>query len=484
MRSRHAVLVALLVALAGCSAGYVGDTSSGDAATPDATAGTPADGQATAPTDPETDTLGWEGGYWANETISLDRSDGLNETERDAVVARSMARVERVRRLEFTEEVPVELVSRAEYRNNTGGYERGAAFRAFDNAKFEALFLVGEDTDSLAVQSTNRGSSVAGFYVPGERRIVVIYSGDTPDLPGEATLSHELTHALQDQHFDLTSITASTREESNANNGLIEGDANLVRDRYMANCGDGWSCLSPPESDSEGGGGDFHLGIYILNFFPYSDGPGFVNYYQQRSGWEQVNAMYSEPPASTEQVITPAKYAVDPDPPTTVRIGDAATNGWERVRPERRDDAASLGQSAIVAMFAYTLYDDYNGERSVVRRDAFLNLQDGEVDRSDPFDYGIDYADGWDGDRMHVYQKDGETAYVWKITWDSPDEASEFATGYRALLDHWGATEVRDGVYRIDNGPYVDSFRLIVDGDTVTIVNAPSTAALDDVYGR
>jgi hypothetical protein len=53
------------------------------------------------PANPETDQLGWENGCWADEALSITREDGLNETELDAVVARSMARVEAVRELEF-----------------------------------------------------------------------------------------------------------------------------------------------------------------------------------------------------------------------------------------------------------------------------------------------------------------------------------------------------------------------------------------------
>ncbi|QLH75768.1 hypothetical protein HZS55_02290 [Halosimplex rubrum] len=48
------------------------------------------------PPDPETDRLGWEGGYWYNETIDVNQTDGLSESERSALVARTMARVERV----------------------------------------------------------------------------------------------------------------------------------------------------------------------------------------------------------------------------------------------------------------------------------------------------------------------------------------------------------------------------------------------------
>ena len=41
-------------------------------------AGVLATGTAAAqPDDPESDVLGWENGYWHNETIDVDQSDGL-----------------------------------------------------------------------------------------------------------------------------------------------------------------------------------------------------------------------------------------------------------------------------------------------------------------------------------------------------------------------------------------------------------------------
>ncbi|MDX1748601.1 MAG: hypothetical protein R3324_21930, partial [Halobacteriales archaeon] len=37
------------------------------------------------PPDPETDRLGWENGYWYNESITVDQSDGLSDEELDAI---------------------------------------------------------------------------------------------------------------------------------------------------------------------------------------------------------------------------------------------------------------------------------------------------------------------------------------------------------------------------------------------------------------
>ncbi|WP_255198072.1 Hvo_1808 family surface protein [Halorarius litoreus] len=505
MRTLAVLSLALLTVLAGCSVGYsapgapLGGVDSPTAtAEPTATPGADPTPTSTAtpaavvsPPDPETDVLGWEDGYWANETLQLTRDDGLNESERRAVVARAMARVEVVRELEFEERVPVEIISRAEYRNSSFS-QSGAtstAFSQFDNAKFEAMFLIGEDTDSLDVQNTNRGSSVLGFYSPRNDTIVIITEGDTPDLPGERTLGHELVHALQDQYYNLSSYRAETRMQYNAQNGLIEGDANLVQYRYEQRCGAEWECLPAP-SGGGGGGGEFHLGVYILNYFPYSDGPGFVDYYRKQGGWERVNELYAAVPTSDAHVVFPEQYGSGP--PMDVTFEDRTSNGWERVRPGTRPDGssrpdyASLGQSGLTAMFAYTLYDDQNSSR-VVQPQEFLNLEDGQVNRTDPFNYGFAYVSGYENDRMHVYANGEETGYVWKIAWNSSAEAQEFAEGYGRLLSHYGGTQVSTSgdttVYRIADGPYADAFRVTVDGSTVTIVNAPSESALDDVYG-
>ncbi|WP_237560395.1 hypothetical protein [Halolamina rubra] len=68
---------------------------------------------------PGEDRLGWEDGYAATDSVAVDASDGLNESELDAVVARTMARVELIRGLEFEETVPVEVISREEFRNGS-----------------------------------------------------------------------------------------------------------------------------------------------------------------------------------------------------------------------------------------------------------------------------------------------------------------------------------------------------------------------------
>jgi len=514
MRTLPAVALALVLVLAGCSTGLSPTATPGSTPEPEPTGTdvpTETDTRASTPTeppgtetatptgsfdfaDPPEDRLGWEAGYWYNESLPITPEDGLNETELNATVARSMARVEFIRETEFDRSFPVRIVNRTTYRERYAGGNPNytAAFRAFDNAKFEALFLVGEDRDALAVQNDNRGSNVLGFYSPARDEIVVVSESATPTLSSEFTLAQELAHALQDQEYNLTSYRAPTRDAYNGQNGLIEGDANLVEARYREQCAGAWSCLDV-STNSSAGGGEIHLGVYFVNFFPYSDGPGFIESRYRQGGWAAVDELYADVPASAEQVIYPDRYSRDE--PTNVSLADTNSGGWERVRPDPprsgslRPAYATLGQSALSAMFAYTLYDDYN-RSGVIGPREWLNVDaDGDVNASDPLNYDLAATNGWDGDRLHVYSNPGagpnESAYVWRLVWDDASEAREFAESYRQLLSHWGGTRVAGSPnhYRIDSGPFADSFYIDVEGDTVTVVNAPTESDLGEVYG-
>ncbi|GAB7095638.1 Hvo_1808 family surface protein [Halolamina litorea] len=443
-----------------------------------------------APADPESDRLGWENGYWHNETIDVDQSDGLTEAELNATVSRSMARVEMIRGLEFDMDVPVRIITRSEFASS-GNASYSDDFLTFDDTKFEALFLIGEDEDSIEVQDANRGASVGGYYSPAADSIVLVTDNESTLQVDELTLGHELVHAIQDQEFDLSTVTSQTRDGANANSGLIEGDANYVQQRYRERCAEGgeWAdtCLSPSTNGSGGGATPPNMGVYFLNYQPYSDGPTFIGAQRAAGGWERVNSLYGDLPASAEQVIHPDRYRSDA--PTEVELADEHGEGWERVTPESRLDYAEVGQSGVAAMFVYPLYagggDVQTYARNVVGPQTWLNYtESGEISQVDPLNYGFDAAAGWDGDRMHFYRNaDGETGYVWRLVWDSPEEATEFRAAYEELLSYWGAEQVGTDTYRIDEdaSAFADAFHVTVEGDTVTVVNAPTVDSLSAV---
>jgi PGF-CTERM protein len=98
------------------------------------------------------------------------------------------------------------------------------------------------------------------------------------------------------------------------------------------------------------------------------------------------------------------------------------------------------------------------------------------------------YSD-WDGDRLYPYvtgdsAETNETGYGWKTVWDSEADAREFVDGYQQLLEYHNAEPVpeRQNTFRIpDDEEYGDAFWIHHDGDTVTIVNAPSVEELSEI---
>ncbi|WP_435062001.1 Hvo_1808 family surface protein [Halobaculum sp. EA56] len=464
MRAALPVLLAATLVLAGCSA---------------PTAGPAPDDDWTYPEDPPSDRLGWEAGVWWNESIDVNQSDGLDAAEREAFVARTTARVERVRGLEFREPVPVEVISRAEYRERSVfSGDRPEGYGAWHNQVWEAALIVGEDRDVAREFDALYGGSVLGYYTPSEDRIVIVSDADEPRID-RGTLAHELVHALQDQHFGFAG--ARTRDAGLAHNGLTEGDARYVETLYLDRCAagpgnetatgaDGWACVPRPERTGGGGGEPIDRGLFAYVYQPYADGPAFVHRLRERGGWGAVNAAYEDRPVSTEQTIHPERYPEDR--PEEVALADRSGDRWSRFDLDRRSER--LGEAGLFAMF---WSNDYAGG----------GYRAGDLPYSTR-NYTAGPSDGWAGDRLVPYRRgDGEDAaygYVWAIRFDSAAEAAEFRRAYRTMLQlRLGARVVdRDaGVYRVPDGPFADAFRIERDGRTVVITNAPTVAALDGV---
>jgi hypothetical protein len=491
---RIPVLLAVLVVLSGCG-GAVGPAPTGTAtptasqtaaATPSPTAtATPTASQTAAATpsptatatptptptstpahpdfdDPATDRLGWEAGYWFDEPLDVNATDGLSASEREAVVARTMARVERIRGLEFDREVPVEVVDRETYVA-----DENVTATAFEEVVWEALLLVGEDRSVAATFEAFYGGSVQGSYVPSEDRIVVVSDAARPRLD-RRTLAHELTHALQDQHFgtvfDRRNRTG-THDERLGWQGLLEGDAGYVEDLYERRCRTEWSCLARPTS-GPGASLDGDRGVYVAVYQPYSDGPAFVHRLRERGGWAAVNAAYADPPTSSTAVIHPARY---PDwSPERVRISDRSTSNWSRF--DRSPSGTTVGEASLFA----TVWANGGTEPFHLQRPSRPHRT---------YNYTHPVTTGWVGDRLVPYRNDTATGYVLRTEWATTGDAAAFAIAYRDLLRTRRGAERRAGdVLVVPAGPYADAFRVTRNGTTVTIANAPTVEALDAVH--
>jgi hypothetical protein len=440
-----------------------------------------------APPDPDEDVVGWEAGYWYNESIDVDQSDGLTEAELDAYVGRAMARVEHLREREFTDDVPVEIISRERYRARTNNSSGNTSFERWNDQVWEALFIVGESTESGEALSETFGSSVAGFYSPVDDEIKIVT--DSPDSPvlDNATLHHELVHALQDQYTDLTNATyrGTTQDGDLAVDGVVEGEANYIETLYAERCASGeWECVDVPASAGSGSSGSGpNLGVLVTILQPYSDGPVYVRDLVEAGGWEAFEAAFAAPPNSTEQVI----HLTD-ERPVPIEFEDRSRNGWTTFPDQGVNGSDTVGEASIYAMF---WYQNRQYGANTVDPQAFFETDS----RFDIYDYESDPSAGWGNDRLFPYRRgtgeDAEYGYVWVTEWDTERDAREFRRAHRAVLDAQGATErsvvevpsadFHTGVYRVDDGPFADAFRVTRNGTRVTVVNAPTVEDLDDV---
>ncbi len=284
---------------------------------------------------------------------------------------------------------------------------------------------------------------IGGYYDPIKKKMVLIeglgaVGGQGTPLPlqiisnmmihqwglsiDKILLAHELTHAIQDQHFDLMSLPIEELEQEDlalAARALIEGDATLVMmDYILQHRYHGVDVTMVPEISenmrfwtSSPLIRSFNLFQTIPRYlmdnllFSYIDGFDFVLQLKEQGGWEAINQAYEDLPASTEQILHPEKYFIERDNPVVIQLPPLADllEGWHALEHN------TLGEFNI-----RLLLDSYLPIRQV--RPA---------------------SEGWDGDRFVLYEQSGtdQLLLIWYTSWDSEDDAREFFQIYGNVLN-------------------------------------------------
>jgi hypothetical protein len=246
---------------------------------------------------------------------------------------------------------------------------------------------------------------VAGYYDPKAQRF---YLADWIELEGQKpVMAHELTHALQDQHFNLKRFEKWPRGDSDAElaaHALIEGDATLAMSLYMAKnpmvALAFVRSLGPDGATSE----QFKVAPRAIReslLFPYEEGLTWATQVYRRGGWDMVSKAFTKLPQSSEQILHVDKYFSD-EAPLKLRLPD-----FRRV----------LGPTWR------RLDGDVNGEWGYyLILDEFIN-DSAESKRA---------AAGWSGDRFELYEgaKPGEVFVAQITAWDTPNDAKEFFDAY------------------------------------------------------
>ncbi len=344
-------------------------------------------------------------------------------------------RVTALRGLEFKSDVETAVHSRAELRaflEKELDEDLPAATARLKGRIAVHFGLLPEGADLRKLTTELHAGAVAGYYHPKTKRLRLVRDPAPPDGEAELlrqlkelgvkldsleeiTLVHELVHAAQDQNHDLSTLPLEVEGRDDlalAVRALVEGDATIaglqhgfqeVFDNFAPAFLDGYKQASLP-----GASGALPAALRKPATFPYGYGAEFVLAILAKSGgsWKAVSAAFDDLPASTEQILHPEKYLDARDRPQELSIGDAASfaPGWTL------RSTNGFGEFGIRVLLDET-------KRGTARTRAAA-------------------AAGWDGDRYWIYEDArGGLASLWASTWDTEEDAAEFAAALAESLD-------------------------------------------------
>jgi len=247
--------------------------------------------------------------------------------------------VEQARGLQFRRPVAVNRLSERAFRTREPGTLLDLADARVQTATLRALGLV-RGAAERAAESGARQTDVVGVYDIGTKQIYV-----RADLAGpylRFVLVHELTHALQDQHFDLSRPYGDDGDAVRAAISLVEGDAQRVAESYLETLGAG--DVDALQREALTRRDELFQGLYLRSAddFPYSAGAAFVRGLLERGGQAGLDAAFRSYPTSTEQVLHVERY-LRGDQPVAVPEPPAPGAGVER---------GVLGEFELVSVLA------------------------------------------------------------------------------------------------------------------------------------
>lgn len=324
--------------------------------------------------------------------------------------------VQRIRNLSFVSDVKTVSIDRKELPRYLRAQLENSLPYSFDEYAriLSALRLI--ETPAAASEPKLLDlllQQVLAFYDPLTHTYFAIRQ--LPDsLPEEAkalplddaVAVHELTHALQDQHFAIGRKDYALRNDWDASlalHAVIEGDATLVMMAKLA----GISGISLEDLVSN----DMLVNAlstaaammrtdnsstprYFIDelAFPYVQGLRFVIEAYRRGGWAAVDRIYGDPPRSTREILHSDEYFA----------GRHTTNAFSAQPPMK-----------LPRLLTVEHLGEYHW--------AFL--------------LGAAGARGWVGDRVTIADDEFcQPTVLVETRWESQERAAAFRTAYAAFL--------------------------------------------------
>lgn len=289
--------------------------------------------------------------------------------------------VEDERGLEFEHPVYIDFLSEEKFEKEVTAEE--SELTDEDKEEIEqatglmrALGLIDRDIDLFESVNELTGGGIIGLYDYEDKRIRIRGEELTPMV--KATLVHELTHVLQDQHFDLLEKSEELDEadDSSASAGwdaLVEGDADRIETAYIADL----SATEKRELDKDRAKltegvtkrlKDVPTFLQTAQSSSYVFGEVLLALATELGGDDAVDDLFEDPPTTEEHLLDPWTLLADEDEAVEVDTPDL------KGKEEDFDDG-TFGSPSLLFVLA---------ERIDVRR-------------------ALAAADGWGGDQYVAF---------------------------------------------------------------------------------
>src|SRR6266404_1420399 len=195
--------------------------------------------------------------------------------------------------------------------------DKNAAERYAGARSAEAFGLLpkGFDLDSFMIDLLTE--QIAGLYDPKTHEFYV--ADWIPIDDQRRVMAHELTHALEDQHFQIEAWEKAARPNDDgelARESVLEGSAMVAMMEYLLQ-ESGRSLKDLPDIDPAMLVGDMDETPTLKKappfikdalIFPYLDGMTFSAAVLKPSGWAALPGIFAKPPVSTQQIMHPSLY--------------------------------------------------------------------------------------------------------------------------------------------------------------------------------
>jgi hypothetical protein len=327
-------------------------------------------------------------------------------------------KVEEVGGLRFVRDVPIDFMSREElagYIRDLFDAEYPIELAEREERMLRGIGFLSEGQDLRTIRERVLNENIAGFYDerPQAKKLFAISAGRKLNLMNQLVLSHELRHALQDQHLNLGRILGEVSDFDDrrlAALALIEGDATLLMEKFLASGEQGGGMGMGELFGGLSGGLDARALAQMFAgpelrgappvvqeqlIVPYLHGRALAAEIFSRGGFALLNERLRNPPRSTEQVLHPEKYLDRVDEPMEVTLPAGVGSPTE--------SEGRLGEVLIRSLFEGVL----------------------------PQEQSFEAAAGWGGDRYAIWlDANDEYHLFWRTLWDTDRDADEF---YEAL---------------------------------------------------